>query len=265
MINKEAIEGLEPKRFWHHLAEIAEIPRGSGNEAGVREYVIGVAKKHGLTSKTDKAGNLVVVQPATKGLSHLPSVALQGHLDMVCEKNKEVVHDFLKDPIQFVRDGNIMRASGTTAGFDNGVDIATACMLMEDEYPHGPLEYLFTIEEEIGLIGANRLEPGFITSKILINLDMEGEGQLYIGCAGGKQTKGTIPIATEEVSAGSVKCILKVSGLKGGHSGLNIHEKHANAITVLVGGLLILGACTGAKIAYINGGDKHNAIPKESY
>jgi len=260
--NSKAIEGLKLERFWYHLAHIAEIPRGSGNEAGAREYVISVAKKNGLNFKTDATGNLVVLHPATKGMEQLPSVAIQGHLDMVCEKNADVVHDFTKDPIRFVRNGNIMKAGGTTAGFDNGVGVATMCLLMEDETPHGAREYLFTVEEETGLDGANGLARDFIASKILINIDTEEEGKLYIGCAGGKQTKGILSLATEPVPAGHAKAALTVDGLKGGHSGVDIHEKRGNAIKLLAHTLSHLHMHTDARIASINGGGKHNAIPR---
>jgi dipeptidase D len=264
MINSKAIEGLKPERFWRHLALIAEIPRGSGNEAGVREYVTSVAKQNELNFKTDKTGNLVVLHKATEGMENLPSVALQGHMDMVCEKNASVTHDFLKDPILFEREGNIMKAIGTSAGFDNGVGVAAMCMLMEDKFPHGAREYLFTVDEETGLGGANGLEKDFIASKILINLDTEEEGRLYIGCAGGKKITGTFPIVTETISPGHIKVSLAVSGLKGGHSGCDIHENRGNAIKLLAQTLKRIHAETDARLSLINGGDKHNAIPREA-
>ncbi|MCX6739126.1 MAG: aminoacyl-histidine dipeptidase [Candidatus Parcubacteria bacterium] len=264
MPNTQSIEGLEPKRFWHYLAKIAEIPRGSGNETAVRLFVENVGRQNGLESKTDKAGNLLVVHPATEGMEHFPCVALQGHLDMVCEKNSDVVHDFEENPILFVCGEKLMTAKGTSASFDNGVGIATMCMMMEEKEKHGPREYLFTVQEETGLDGANGLEPGFIASKILINLDTEEEGKLYIGCAGGKQTSGTLPLYTEPISPGHAKCKLLVSGLKGGHSGCDIHENRGNAIKILAHALSHLHIKTGAKISSLKGGDKHNAIPREA-
>lgn len=264
MINSKAVEGLTPERFWHHLANIAEIPRGSGNEAGVRAYVSAVAKENGLDFKTDKTGNVMVLHPATEGLENIPIVTLQGHLDMVCEKNADTLHDFSKDPIRFVRNGNILKAEGTTAGFDNGVGIATMCMLMEDTEAHGTREYLFTVDEETGLTGANGLEPGFIKGNILINLDTEEEGKLYIGCAGGKQTKSCIPLITETAPPLHTRCKLMVSGLKGGHSGCDIHENRGNAIKILAQSLTHLRDRTNARLSYVKGGDKHNAIPREA-
>ena len=178
MINEKTVEGLSPESFWKHLAQIAEIPRESGNEAGVREYILMLARKNILDFKTDKKGNLLVIHRASVGMEHLPSVALQGHLDMVCEKNSGSSHDFTKDPIHLIRNGNILKADGTSAGFDNGVGIAAMCMLMEDTIPHGRREYLFTVEEETGLFGANELKSDFISSNILINLDTEESGKL---------------------------------------------------------------------------------------
>ncbi|MFA6565668.1 MAG: beta-Ala-His dipeptidase [Candidatus Paceibacterota bacterium] len=264
MINAKIIEGLTPERFWRHLSQIAEIPRGSGNESGVREYVISIAQQNGLNFKTDKIGNLVVIHGATEGMENLPSVALQGHMDMVCEKNASVIHDFLKDPICFAREGNIMKAVGTTAGFDNGVGVAAMCMLMEDELPHGAREYLFTVEEESGLDGAKGLEKDFIASGILINLDTEEEGRIYIGCSGGKNTKGMMPLATEPVPAGHTAIALTVSGLSGGHSGCDIHENRGNAIKLLAQALSSIHAETDARLSHISGGGKHNAIPREA-
>jgi len=264
MINSKAIEGLSPERFWYHLAEIAEIPRGSGNEAGARAYVSDVAKENGLNFKIDKTGNVVVLHPSTEGLENLPSVVLQGHLDMVCEKNADTTHDFAKDPIRFVRNGNILKAEGTTAGFDNGVGVATMCMLMEDVSPHGTREYLFTVDEETGLTGANGLEKDFIASKILINIDTEEEGKLYIGCAGGKQTTGMLQIEKEPTLPEHKKCKITVSGLKGGHSGCDIHENRGNAIKILAQALTHLRDRTQAHLSYVRGGDKHNAIPREA-
>ena len=264
MTNSKVIEGLKPARFWFHLARIAEIPRESGNETAVREYVIENAKRCGLLYKTDKRGNAVVRHPATDGLADLPSVALQGHLDMVCEKNADVKHDFLRDPIRFVRKGNIMKADGTSAGFDNGVGAATMCMLMEDTEAHGSREYLFTVEEETGLFGANALLKDFIASKIFINLDTEEEGKLYVGCAGGKQTSGTLSVKTEKIPEEHQKCTLSITGLRGGHSGVDIHEARGNAIKILAEVLLRIHEETDARISHLEGGSKHNAIPREA-
>jgi dipeptidase D len=263
MTNSKVIEGLEPKPVWNHLAKIAEIPRGSGNEEGARNYVLAHAKSCGLKAKTDKVGNVLVIKPATVGREKVPSVALQGHLDMVCEA--DVPHDFLKDPIRFTRDGDIIKAIGTTAGFDNGIAVAAMCAIMEDKtLVHGQLEMLFTVDEETGLTGANNLEPGFLTSKTLLNLDTEEEGQLYIGCAGGKQNTGGVRYATKKLSANTALHVLRVSGLRGGHSGCDIHENRGNAL-VIIGDLLNgLHTTHGISLVSVFGGDKHNAIPREA-
>lgn len=265
MVNGEAVKGLQPELVWKHLAEIAEIPRGSGNEEGVRNYVLAHAKKCGLESKVDTVGNVLVKKPATIGHENAPSVALQGHLDMVCEKNSDVVHDFLKDPIRFVRNGDIMGASGTTAGFDNGIFDAVACAIMEDTtLAHGPLEMLFTVDEETGLTGANGLEKDFLESKTLLNLDTEEEGQLYIGCAGGKQITGVAKYSTKEPPVGSLFYTLQVSGLRGGHSGCDIHENRGNALKIIGEILNTLHCMNDVTFVSVFGGDKHNAIPREA-
>ena len=266
MINENAIEGLEPKNCWKYLAEIAEIPRGSGNEEGVRNYVLSIAERFGLEAKTDKVGNVLVKKPATAGREKVPSAALQGHLDMVNEKNNDVVHDFLKDPIRFARKDDIMKASGTTAGFDNGIAVASMCAIMEDTtLAHGPLEMLFTVDEETGLTGANGLESGFITSKTLLNLDTEEEGQLYIGCAGGRQITASVSYPRIKPPENFIPCTIHVSGLPGGHSGCQIHEeKRGNALKIL--GKTLRSVCEENEVflSSVSGGDKHNAIPREA-
>src|SRR3990172_9378263 len=187
-----AIEGVEPKLVWKYFAELARIPRGSGNEAAVSRWVQGTARKLGLTVKADALGNVAVQKPASPGKERVKRICLQGHLDMVCEKNKEVKHDFLKDPIELVRKGSVLMANGTTLGADNGIAVATNLAIMEDKsLVHGPLEFLFTIDEETGLTGASNLKGGFVQSKTLMNLDSEEEGELYVGCSGGRNTIGT--------------------------------------------------------------------------
>jgi dipeptidase D len=263
MVNGEVIKGLQPELAWKHLAKIAEIPRGSGNEEGARAYVLSIAEKCGLQSKIDTVGNLLVKKPATVGHENAPSIALQGHLDMVCEKNADVVHDFLKDPIRFVRNGDIIKANGTTAGFDNGIAVAVMCAIMEETtLAHGLLEMLFTIDEETGLTGANGLEKGFLESKTLINLDCEKDKILYIGCAGGQTMTGTKMIAKNTVPSDVVACYLKISGLKSGHSGVDIHKDHPNAIKVFARIFSSL-ALIGASLSSVIIGNKHNVIPQK--
>ncbi|HSG82140.1 MAG TPA: M20/M25/M40 family metallo-hydrolase, partial [Gemmatimonadota bacterium] len=165
----DAIAGLQPEGVWKYFAEISEIPRCSKHEQQISDYVMGVAKRLGLEAKRDRALNVVVKKPAAPGRQNAPSVCLQGHLDMVCEKNKDVVHDFSKDPIQLIREGNVLRANGTTLGADNGIAVATSLAIMADKsVEHGPLEFLFTVDEETGLTGAGFLKPGFVESKTLL-------------------------------------------------------------------------------------------------
>ncbi len=259
-----AIKGLEPKRVWEYFAEIAKIPRCSKHEEKMTAYILATAKKLGVEADADKLGNVVVRKPASKGKEKVGSICLQGHLDMVCEKNKDKVHDFAKDPIELVRDGNVLKANGTTLGADNGIAIAMSLAIMEDKtLKHGPLEFLFTIDEETGLNGASGLEGDFLQSRTLLNIDSEEEGAVYVGCAGGQDTLGTWKVASEAASAGAIAADLKVMGLKGGHSGLEIHSGRANAIKIIARVLMYLTEL-GVKISTIDSGDKHNAIPREA-
>ncbi|MGB2867473.1 MAG: aminoacyl-histidine dipeptidase [Bacteroidota bacterium] len=259
-----AIDGLKPELVWKYFAEICKIPRGSKNEKAISKYVMDTAKKLGLEAQQDKFMNVVVRKPASPGRENKSIICLQGHLDMVCEKNKETVHDFEKDGIELVRKGNIMMANGTTLGADNGVAVATNLAIMEDKsLEHGPLEFLFTVDEETGLTGANNLKPGFLKSKTLMNLDSEEEGALYVGCSGGKNTIGTWKGAWEKIPAKSTAAVVNVKGLKGGHSGLEIDKGRGNSIKILNRVLLAL-ADVGARISHIEGGNKSNAIPREA-
>jgi dipeptidase D len=259
-----AIEGLKPALVWKYFAEIAKIPRGSKHEEAITKYVYETAKKLGLEAQTDKFGNVVVRKPATPGHEHAPRIALQGHLDMVCEKNNDKVHDFSKDPIELVRKGDVIMANGTTLGADNGIAVATNLAIMEDRsIEHGPLEFLFTVDEETGLTGASNLGSDFITSKILLNLDSEEEGHLYVGCSGGRNTMASWKLAFDAVSAGMIGAEIVVSGLKGGHSGLEIDKNRGNSIKIITRVLQPL-SLLGVRLASIVGGNKHNAIPREA-
>jgi dipeptidase D len=259
-----ALEGLRPGLVWKYFGEISKIPRGSGNETAISKYVADTAKALGLTAKRDSFGNVVVRKPASPGREGVRSICLQGHLDMVCEKNKGTVHDFLKDPLELVRKGNVLMANGTTLGADNGIAVATNLAIMEDRsLEHGPLEFLFTVDEETGLTGANNLAPGFVESRTLINLDSEEEGALYVGCSGGRGTIGRWKADRDAAPAGSVVGLLKVTGLKGGHSGLEIDKGRGNSVKIL-GRVLQALADLGARIASLDGGNKHNAIPREA-
>ena len=257
------IEGLKPELLWKYFAEISRIPRCSKNEAAMTRYILATAKKLGLQAKADKFGNVAVRKPASAGRQHARPIALQGHLDMVCEKNKDKVHDFLKDPIELVRKGSVMMADGTTLGADNGVAVATNLAIMEDNsIEHGPLEFLFTVDEETGLTGAHNVAPDFLESRTLLNLDSEEEGALYVGCSGGRDTLATWKLHFEEVKAPTTVVQVNVAGLKGGHSGLEIDKGRGNAVKIMGRALASLGAA-GARLSAINGGNKHNAIPRE--
>ena len=259
-----AIDGLKPTLVWKYFAEISLIPRGSKNEAAIAKYLVATAKKLGLEAKQDAAGNVVARKPASPGREKVASVCLQGHMDMVCEKNKDTVHDFLKDPIRLVRKDNFMMASGTTLGADNGIAVATCLAIMEDKLlEHGPLEFLFTVDEETGLTGANNLQPGFLESGILLNLDSEDEGELYVGCSGGRDNTGTWAAGYDAAPAGGTGLLLSVKGLKGGHSGLEIHTGRGNALKIITRVLLGL-AKLGGRVAKVDGGNKRNAIPREA-
>ncbi len=259
-----ALEGLKPALVWKYFGEISRIPRCSKHEAAISKYVADTAKKLGLQARTDKHGNVVVKKPASVGREHVRSVALQGHLDMVCEKNKEKVHDFAKDPIALVRKDNTLMADGTTLGADNGIAVATNLAIMEDRsLEHGPLEFLFTVDEETGLTGASNLGKDFLESTTLINLDSEEEGALYVGCSGGRDTVGTWEVGFDKMPAKSVAVEVKVTGLKGGHSGLEIDKGRGNAIKILNRVLFPLSDL-GARLSSIAGGNKHNAIPREA-
>jgi dipeptidase D len=258
------LEGLKPELVWKYFAEISKIPRGSKNEKKISDYVVETAKKLGLEAKRDKVLNVLVRKPASQGRENVPMVCLQGHLDMVCEKNKDKVHNFEKDPLELVVNGNYLMANGTTLGADNGIAVATNLALMEDKSAvHGPLEFLFTVDEETGLTGANNLQPGFVASRILMNLDSEEEGELYVGCSGGKNTTGTWKTAYESIGPKYAPALVKVKGLKGGHSGLEIDKGRGNSLKLLNRVLIELDKL-GVRISTLEGGNKSNAIPREA-
>lgn len=258
------VSDLAPTDVWSHFDELLRIPRGSGSEAAVRSSVREVAEGQGLEATVDDAGNLLVRKPGTPGHEAAPVVILQSHLDMVQEKNAEVEHDFASDPIRPVRDGDWLSADGTTLGADNGLGVAAMLALIEaDDVAHGPLELLFTVDEETGLTGAHALADELLEGRLLINLDSEEEGTVTIGCAGGGDSTLYLPI-TEASARGGVGLAVSVAGLKGGHSGVDIHLQRGNAIRVLVRALRSAVDATGARIATISGGNARNAIPREA-
>jgi len=259
-----AIAGLEPALVWKYFSEISRIPRGSKNETAIARYLVETARKLGLEATQDAAGNVVARKAASAGRENVPSVCLQGHMDMVCEKNKDKTHDFLKDPIELVRKDKFIFANGTTLGADNGIAVATCLAIMDDKkLQHGPLEFLFTVDEETGLTGANNLMPGFLKSMTLMNLDSEDEGELYVSCSGGRDNAGAWAAEFDDAPAGGAGLLITVKGLKGGHSGLEIHTGRGNALKIITRVLLGL-AGLGGRVAKIEGGNKRNAIPREA-
>ncbi len=260
----KATEGLKPELVWKHFEEIVRIPRCSGNETAISRYVAKTAKGLGLPCQVDKAGNVVVRKPASSGREHIRSIVLQAHLDMVCEKNKEKVHDFKKDPIELARTDDILMANGTSLGADNGIGVATNLAIMQDRsLKHGPLELLFTVDEERGLIGAKNISTDFLKSRILLNLDSEEEGELCVGCAGGRDTVAYWKAAFDSSPAKSIQALLKVAGLRGGHSGIEIDKGRCNAIKT-INRLVIELTALGARLSSLEGGNKRNAIPREA-
>ena len=260
-----ALVDLEPKPVWKHFDALAAIPRPSTKEAAARNYVVGVATKLGLEAVHDDVGNTVIRKPAHPGREAAPMALLQGHLDMVCEKNEGTAHNFDTDPIKLVRDGDWIKADGTTLGSDNGIGVSAALAVMEStDIAHGPLEFVFTIDEETGLTGAAEFPGGLLKSKYFLNLDNEETGTLCIGCSGGMKTIARRKITLRPASAGAGWRI-KVSGLKGGHSGVDIHQGRGNALRIL--GRVLQSALDSLpiEIAEINGGSAQNAIPREAF
>ena len=259
------IEHLEPQAVWKHFAALAAIPRASEKEAAAREYVLSVARRLGLESVQDAAGNVVVRKPARPGREGAVAAALQGHLDMVCEKNEGTVHDFDRDPIRLVIDGDWLKADGTTLGADNGVGVAAALAVMESYgVAHGPLEFVFTIDEESGLTGASKFPAGLLKARYFLNLDNEEEDTLCIGCAGGVNSVARRRIGRGPAPAGEGWRIA-VGGLAGGHSGVDIHRGRGNALRILGRALQVLRDSLPLAVAEIEGGSKRNAIPREAW
>ncbi len=255
---------LKPEAVWNHFEEICKYPRPSRKEERIAGYVMSVGKRNNFETLKDEFGNILIRKPATPGKENLTPVVLQGHLDMVAEKNNDVQHDWNKDPISPYVDGDWVKAQGTTLGSDNGIGIAAALAVIESkEVEHGPLEALFTLDEETGLFGAQALKPGWLKAKILLNLDSEEDGALYIGCAGGQNTYVKFKFNPADAPTNTTALELKVIGLKGGHSGLDINTGKGNAIKIMARLLHELNYKFGIRLASINGGSKHNAIPRE--
>jgi len=262
---ENVLAGLKPEGLWRHFDEISRLPRCSKNEERVREHIVIFAKERGLECQVDPAGNVVVRKPAHPLHRNGPMVVVQGHLDMVCEKNQETAHDFAKEAIALARDGEWLHARGTTLGADNGIAVAAAlALLSDDSIEHPPLEALFTVDEESGLIGASKLDPELIRGRILLNLDSEEEGIFYVGCAGGQNTEGWFPVQRESAGSG-VAATIAVKGLRGGHSGSEIHEGRGNAVALGARLLWRAAAKVPFRLYELSGGGLHNAIPREFF
>ena len=245
--------------------KLSQVPRCSKNEEKICEWMQAWAKEHGFEARTDLVKNLVIEVPASPGFEKSPVAVIQGHLDMVCEKAKGSSHDFTKDPIKFVHDGEWLKADGTTLGADNGIAMAMAMAVALDKaVPHPGLELLFTVDEETGLTGATSLQPGFLKGKILLNVDSEDEGVFTVGCAGGRDTHASLNLEHAPVPAGMAAFKLVGGGMTGGHSGVDIHLQRANAIAVVVRGLSSLVGLGDVRLADLAGGTAHNAIPRDA-
>ncbi len=259
-----ALTELEPKPIWKHFSALTQIPRASTKEAAARDYVLSVASRLGLEAVQDKVGNTVIRKPARAGRESAPMALLQGHLDMVCEKNEGTEFNFDTDAIKVWRDGDWLRADGTTLGADNGIGVSAALAVMEStDIAHGPLEFVFTIDEETGLTGAAEFPGGMLRSKYFLNLDNEEKDTICIGCAGGIKTTARRKISLQ-APKGTAAYRIKVSGLKGGHSGIEIHLGRGNALRILGGTLHSVMAAMPAEVSNLTGGSAQNAIPREA-
>ena len=261
----EALRGLQPESLWKLFGTIASIPHGSQNEEVLADQLRRIAEKAGFMVKNDPAGNLCIEVPPTKGYEKAPILVLQGHLDMVCEKNKDVDFDFSKDALKLLRDGDWIKADGTTLGADNGIGVAAAlAVALANDGVHGPLEILLTVNEETGLTGALNLSPSFLKGRILLNLDSERTGGVCIGCAGGGGVTTSLPVTLMEPPGDSVGLEIKLAGLQGGHSGIDIIENRANAVKLTARTIISLEPL-GVNLADFHSGDKLNAIPREGF
>ena len=261
-----SIATLNPDRVWKHFYALTQIPRPSKHEQKAVEFVAKFGKDLGLETLVDEVGNVIIRKPATKGMENRKGIILQGHLDMVPQKNNDKVHDFEKDPIEAYVDGEWVKAKGTTLGADNGIGLAMAMAVLEaDDLEHGPIEALFTVDEETGMTGAFGLKPGLLKGDVLINLDSEEEGELCMGCAGGLDGTFVFKYKEESAPAGYEAYKLVVNGLKGGHSGVDIALGRGNANKILFRTLHILDKKYGIRLAAIDGGSLRNAIPREAF
>jgi len=263
---KHALNHLHPQRLWEIFEEICQIPRPSGKEEKILQYLVEFARKHQLDYAQDETGNLVIRKAARPGFEDLQTVVLQSHVDMVCEKNTGTLHDFDRDPIKPRVEDGWVKAIGTTLGADDGIGVAAQLAILEsDDIDHGPIECLFTVEEETGLAGASGLREDFMKGRILLNLDSEDDGELFIGCAGGIDTTAEFTYNSADAPADHVAYKVSVTGLQGGHSGDDINKGRGNAIKILNRLLWHAWQKNGLWLGEIQGGNLRNAIPREAY
>ena len=258
------ILSLAPQNVWKHFYSLTQIPRPSGHLEKIQAFLLEFGKNAGVESFQDEAGNIIYRKPATPGMEDCKTVILQAHMDMVPQKNKETVHDFVNDPLQPYVDGEWVKAKGTTLGSDNGMGVAAIMAVMEDKtLKHGPLVALITADEETGMYGAFGLKPGTIEGDILLNLDSEDEGELYIGCAGGEDLTATLEYKEEPTDPEDVALKVTLKGLRGGHSGIQIGWGHANANKLMARFLNQVITYDEACLVSWEGGNMRNAIPRE--
>lgn len=264
-MNKE-IFNLEPKAVWKNFHSLTQIPRPSHHEDAIQAFMIKFGKELGLETLRDEVGNIIIRKPATPGMEGRKGIILQTHLDMVPQKNSDKVHDFEKDPIEAYIDGEWVTANGTTLGSDNGMGVAATMAVLESKsMKHGPVEALFTCDEETGMTGAFGLKTGLLKGDILLNLDSEDEGELYVGCAGGTNANVSFTFSKDPVPQGSVAFKLAITGLKGGHSGLEIILQRGNSNKLMNRFMMHAAQKHGLRLSWIDGGSLRNAIPRESF
>jgi dipeptidase D len=260
------ILNLEPKQLWNYFHEITRIPHPSKKEKKLADHIIRFAAENKLEAITDKVGNIIIRKGATKGMEKRKGVILQAHLDMVPQKNSDKIHDFEKDPIETLIDGEWVKANGTTLGSDNGIGVSAALTILASKsIVHGPLEVLFTIDEETGMTGAFGIGKGLLHGDILMNLDSEDEGELYVGCAGGIDVSATRKYNEEKSPRGMAAYRISVKGLKGGHSGVDIALGRANSNKLMFRFLMQAESDFKIRLSEAAGGDLRNAIPRESF
>jgi dipeptidase D len=262
----EEIKKLEPKVVWKHFYSLTRVPRPSKHEEKIQQFILQFGDDLGLETLRDKVGNIIIRKPATPGMEDRKGIILQAHLDMVPQKNEATRHDFENDPIITEIDGEWLKAKGTTLGSDNGIGVASIMAVLESrDIPHGPIEALLTCDEETGMTGANGLKPGLLHGEILLNLDSEDEGELYIGCAGGVDVTADFNYQEVEVPPFFIPYRISLTGLKGGHSGLDINLGRGNANKILNQFLFQSSEKFGARLAGFEGGNLRNAIPREAF